>query len=645
MIAQKLEDLKPNAQLGHYTIIEHIAEGGMGHVFRAFEPGLQRDVAIKVLKSELAQDEQYQRFFQEEAQNIAALRHANIVPIYYIGQQGELSYFAMAFIEGSTLDDWIEANKKMTVEEARWVLSQAIEALDWARKHNIIHLDIKPSNFLIDPSGAILLTDFGLARSLSTSEDSETRECYGTPAYICPEQILNRPCDQRSDIYSLGATMYHLMTMRLLHDGDTLDEIIMGHLEAPFPYAEAEAEGLPPGWINLFDRMTQKNPEDRFQNYDELRKAVQTVDRLKPVVVRSTSEEVASIPVPNNSSYSSEMLYGLLSPSCANWTHSGIDHSLRRKRSDMLQQIENPLTPFKLESLTRGIKELSQGSAGDPQELINALQHFPEVHHYLMELAANPAFGESAPGDPLEALNRLGLDLSTSVILAGISLNQDFTPSDSFNWQPLWQHSISVGVTAYFILKSLDGLPTPTTAKKGLGMLGQISKKYMTGMIRDRARRHAFAAGFYHDIGKLLLGEVSPYSYYACLRIAMEETTPLPKAEKESLGIDHQEIGVMWMTKIGAESWLKDVVAHHNEIEGRRPSQLSAAVSVANQLVKRQGIGFSGNPVVELRDPSKSLAWEELMRQYKDRDIPANFLEETISPFVAALPLLRAPSS
>ncbi|NJK90909.1 MAG: serine/threonine protein kinase [Blastochloris sp.] len=282
-MAVSLEDLVPNARLGHYTIVEHLAEGGMGHVFRAFEPSLSREVAIKVLKAELADDPDKIGSFDLEAQNIAALRHSNIVPIYFVGHQGDLHYFVMPFITGSTLDDWVESGVPMSAEQGIMVLGQAISALDWAYKHGIIHLDIKPSNFLVDDSGIILLTDFGLARTLGQTLLDNPDECYGTPAYMCPEQILQQHTDQRSDIYSLGATMYHLMTCRFLYDRETVTELVQAHLEQGFPYADAAALGLSPGWINLFDRMTQKSPADRFQNYDELSAALANVERLGPV--------------------------------------------------------------------------------------------------------------------------------------------------------------------------------------------------------------------------------------------------------------------------------------------------------------------------------------------------------------------------
>jgi len=151
------DDLVPNAVLGHYTLVEHVTDGGMGHVFRAFEPSLQRDVAIKVLKAEFARDPEVLMQFEMEAQNIAALRHPNIVPVYYVGKQGELYFFVMPFIVGQTLDHWLDTGESMNYEEAKWIIYQAADALERALSQNIIHLDIKPSNFLMDESGVQIL--------------------------------------------------------------------------------------------------------------------------------------------------------------------------------------------------------------------------------------------------------------------------------------------------------------------------------------------------------------------------------------------------------------------------------------------------------------------------------------------------------
>src|SRR5476651_759701 len=170
----ELEDLVPGTNIAHYVITDKIAQGGMGTVFRALEPALERYVAIKVLRPEYASNPAYVQYFQEEARAVAALRHPNIVPIFFIGQEGSVVFFSMAYIEGETFEDWIETKRWFNEEQAKWFLSHAVAALHSAHKANIIHLDIKPANFLVDRANNILLTDFGLAQKIvKVSEEAE----------------------------------------------------------------------------------------------------------------------------------------------------------------------------------------------------------------------------------------------------------------------------------------------------------------------------------------------------------------------------------------------------------------------------------------------------------------------------------------
>src|SRR6202050_911547 len=200
----ELSDLVPGTHLGHYVITDKIAQGGMGTVFKALEPALERYVAIKVLRPEYASNANYVQYFQEEARAVAALRHPNIMPIFFIGQEGNVVFFSMAYIEGETFDDWIDTKRWFNEEQARWFLSHAVAALHSAHKANIVHLDIKPANFLVDRANNIMLTDFGLAQKIvKDAGEAGEREAFRTPAYGSPEQISRGPTDQRTDIYSL----------------------------------------------------------------------------------------------------------------------------------------------------------------------------------------------------------------------------------------------------------------------------------------------------------------------------------------------------------------------------------------------------------------------------------------------------------
>jgi hypothetical protein len=245
----------PGTHLGHYVITDKIAQGGMGTVFKALEPALERYVAIKVLRPEYAANPTYVQYFQEEARAVAALRHPNIIPIFYIGQEGNVVFFSMSYIEGETFENWIEGKRWFTEEQAKWFLSHAVAALHSAHKANIVHLDIKPANFLVDRANNIMLTDFGLAQKIvKDARGSGEREAFGTPAYVSPEQIPRGPTDQRTDIYSLGATLFHLMTGKQPFNGATVEDIIWGHLEKPFPIEIAREANVPTGWIYLIKK-------------------------------------------------------------------------------------------------------------------------------------------------------------------------------------------------------------------------------------------------------------------------------------------------------------------------------------------------------------------------------------------------------
>ncbi|GAB4242926.1 MAG: hypothetical protein OHK005_07020 [Candidatus Methylacidiphilales bacterium] len=633
-----MEELVPNARLGHYTIISHVAEGGMGHVYKAFEPSLQREVAIKVLKEELASNPQYRKFFDSEATNIAALRHPSIVPIYYVGNQGDICYFVMPFIEGSTLDDWVESEIRMNSEQGLWVLNSAVDALDWAFRHNIVHLDIKPSNFLVDANGTILLTDFGLAKSLNESLGEEEQECFGTPAYISPEQILRRPADQRSDIYSLGATIYHLLTMNFLYDGESVEDIILKHLEEPFPYDKAQAAGLSPGWINLIDRMTQKAPEDRFQDYESLREAIAHMNSLKPVK-RRTVEEVSTgpVPVPIRGGGTREYLYGLLSPRLESWAVNGIDKSLVRARHDVTQQLQHK--HLLLEELVPSLKELAQPVEGELHDLHAALQMLPEVQQFVIALANCPFCGQEPVDQPKKAIKAVGLQGTRNLVLSGILIREWREKyKGEFNWFSLWQHAISVGLTAGYLVDFLELAAQSSGAKRGRFSDGL--KKIFAGGFKDRL----FFGGFIHDIGKLLLSEIAPYPYFAALRRSIEDSQPLPEEEKKVLGIHHLEAGALWLGRMGFDPLFREIAGEHHP-GSTKIQPATAAITVANQLVKRYGTAYSGDAMVETPDVTGISAWAILKKACGASAVPDTLVDEEFAPAIGQLPVLEPPYS
>lgn len=639
LTAMTHEELVPNARLGHYSIIDHIAEGGMGHVYKGFEASLQREVAIKVLKPELAQDESKLKEFDSEAQSIAALRHPNIVPIYFVGHQGELHYFVMPYISGVTLDEWVERETCLSIEQGTWVMNQAIEALDWAFRHNIVHMDIKPSNFLVDDSGVIYLTDFGLAHSLSDPLRSDG-ECYGTPAYMSPEQILQQPTDQRSDIYSLGASIYHLLTCKFLHDGETVAEIIRGHVDGKFPLAEATASGLPPGWIHLIQRMTMRLPEDRYQDYQELRDALHHVDSLGPLRISGTAEEKpAFTPVPVRSSLPREQLFGLLSPHFANWAQRGIDDGIQRRREEVERAINNPMKPLQLNSLARPLKELAEISEVELTDLSEALTSLPEIDRFINDLAYTGLFcPEEAPTTRKRCIRAVGVDLCRQIVLLGIALRQDWKPTPEFDWQPYWQHAVATGLVAQLLLEVALGEYQPG--------VGRVEKRAQAGITTalarhafHRARQQAFLGGVIHGIGKLVLGEVVPFPYYHTLRQSAMTQTVLSDTETQWLGINHHEAGRIWLEGHRFDGAFRQVAAQYGSC-AQKSGPLVAAVALAHQMVKMHGIGYSGSAIVEYPDIWSTESWRELAASRSGMP-PAETMDQAFLPLVGQIPLLQ----
>src|SRR5262249_53848635 len=224
--------------MGRYEILQRIGAGGMGAVYKAVHLDLGREVAIKVMPPEMAAKPENIGRFRREAQLAAKLRHENIVTLYEVGESNGMHFLAMEYVEGTDLHNYIQQKGHLEPEEARKIAIQATKALALAHRHGIIHRDIKPSNFLMtvqDGRYIVKLTDFGLARIAEDQDFNLTRSgtTIGTVDYISPEQARNsRAADIRSDIYSLGCTVYHMLTGRPpFFEGD-LTERLLKHVEA-----------------------------------------------------------------------------------------------------------------------------------------------------------------------------------------------------------------------------------------------------------------------------------------------------------------------------------------------------------------------------------------------------------------------------
>ena len=259
--------------MGQYQIIEEIGVGGMASVFKAYQPGLDRYVALKILPPLYAQQPGFQERFTREAKAVAKLNHPNILPVYDYGQSGDYSYIIMRYVEAGSLQTTLgkPVELSLTVD----IVSQVGMALEAAHQIGIIHRDVKPANVLLDKDDWALLTDFGLARILEESiQLTGTGVGIGTPAYMSPEQGQGGPVDIRTDIYSLGVVLFQMLTGDIPYKGDTPLSIVIKRMTEPLPIPRDINPDIPEPVERIILKSLAREPEDRFQS------AVEMVERL-----------------------------------------------------------------------------------------------------------------------------------------------------------------------------------------------------------------------------------------------------------------------------------------------------------------------------------------------------------------------------
>jgi len=265
-----------------FTVGPLLGQGGFAAVFRARDNVLNRDVAVKVLDVESAPEAVVAERFIREAQTVARLEHPHIVPIYKVGRQEEIFYLIMRFIDGPSLGQFLDSQKKLAIGDAARIARQVADALAYAHTHEIVHRDIKPDNILLDRSGHVLVTDFGIAKAAQAAKEKKksgasiTTEgaVIGTPQYMSPEQASGDPLDGRSDIYSLGIVLYEMLTGSPPFDGDSAADVLARQLtEEPEPIRRLRAD-VPEEMAVVLDRMLDKKRNKRFQMASEVSRAL-----------------------------------------------------------------------------------------------------------------------------------------------------------------------------------------------------------------------------------------------------------------------------------------------------------------------------------------------------------------------------------
>ena len=251
-------------------ILNKVAEGGMGAVYKARHKALNRIVCVKILSPALANDKKAVELFLTEARAIAELDHPNIVNVYNVGKEKGYYFIVMSFIEGQTLSMLLKKNKVLPIGLIMDLFEGVLLGLEAAHAKGIIHRDIKPSNILINPQGQPKLVDFGIAKKVDKEKGStKTTELAGTAYFIAPEQALGKDLDTRADLYSVGASLYYVLTGQFPYNGKNTIDIIQKHINDPVP-DPAKLRSDMPGWLSLaVQKLMSKNPDDRFQTAKE----------------------------------------------------------------------------------------------------------------------------------------------------------------------------------------------------------------------------------------------------------------------------------------------------------------------------------------------------------------------------------------
>lgn len=276
---------------GRYEILKYIGGGGMSRVYLAHDIILDRDVAIKVLNYDFSNEEELKRRFMREALSATSLTHPHIVDIFDVGEDGDLHYLVMEYIEGQTLKEYIVSHGPLTPEQAVPIMQQLVSAISNAHYNGIVHRDIKPQNILMDHDGNVKITDFGIAMALSATAHTKTNSVLGTVHYLSPEQARGGMATKKSDIYSLGIVLYELLTGELPFSGESAVAIALKHLQEETPSVKTLFPNIPQSVENVILKATAKDAVVRYRSVDEMQEDLSTV--LSP---ERADEEKFTIP-------------------------------------------------------------------------------------------------------------------------------------------------------------------------------------------------------------------------------------------------------------------------------------------------------------------------------------------------------------
>ncbi len=286
-------------KIGKYKILGILGKGGMGIVYKALDPDIEREVAIKTIRFDTLTDgtekDDLMARFMREARAAGKLAHPNIVTIYDVGREKDLTYIVMQYVEGQNLQGLVYSGKKFSCQEIIELMRPICDSLDYAHENGIVHRDIKPANIMIDKSGKPFLADFGVAR-IETSTMTQVGTTVGTLSYMSPEQIQGQTVDGRSDIFALGVILYELLSGKKPFFGDNISTIVYKIVhEEPQRITEVNQD-LPRGYELVIKKALAKNPEDRYQTCQQLVSDLENSGKILEQTLAYETDKEASIP-------------------------------------------------------------------------------------------------------------------------------------------------------------------------------------------------------------------------------------------------------------------------------------------------------------------------------------------------------------
>lgn len=288
-------------KIGKYKISGILGKGAMGIVYKALDPDIDREVAIKTVRFDLvseedSENEEIMQRFMREAQSAGKLTHPNIITIFDVGREESLTYIVMQYIQGQSLQRLIASGEKLSTTEVVQIYDQICSALDYAHGFGIVHRDVKPGNILLNKEGKPFIVDFGVAR-IDTSTLTQSGTAVGTPSYMSPEQVMGKKVDNRSDIFSLGCILFELLTGRRPFEAESITTVIYKIINEEPPHLSEVKKGLPVGFGHIINKALAKDPKERYQNCKELAADLHDLDQLseKTIAIKMTKEKPAAV--------------------------------------------------------------------------------------------------------------------------------------------------------------------------------------------------------------------------------------------------------------------------------------------------------------------------------------------------------------